>query len=99
MQRVNDRISVSGRLTLDTAREAAENLFGGKTQPVKGEHLVVDLAQVEAVDSSAVSVLLQWSRLAQKHDVQLSFVNLPANLRSLANLYDVAEVLSISEAA
>ncbi len=57
---------------------------------------MVDLAQVDAVDSSAVSVLLQWSRLSRENGVQLSFINLPPNLLSLANLYDVAEVLPIS---
>lgn len=96
MQRTGDRITVSGRLTLDTAREAAGTLFGSDRLPHKGEKITVDLQQVEAVDSAAVSVLLQWSRLAQNNDVQLSFINLPANLRSLVNLYDVAEMLSVS---
>jgi len=96
MQREGDRVTVSGRLTLDTARAAASSLFEGESRFVAGDKLVVDLAQVEAVDSSAVSVLLQWSRHARENGVQLSFVNLPPNLRSLVNLYDVAEVLSIS---
>ncbi len=96
MQREGDRVTVSGPLTLDTAREAAATLFNGGLHPVKGGRLVVDLAQIEAVDSSAVSVLLQWSRLALENGVQLSFINLPPNLLSLANLYDVAEVLPIS---
>lgn len=87
---------MSGRLTLETARSAASSLFGGELRVVAGDTLAVDLAQVEAVDSSAVSVLLQWSRQARQNGVQLSFINLPHNLRSLANLYDVAEVLSIS---
>jgi len=96
MQREGDRVTVSGRLTLDTARAAASSLFEGESRFVAGDKLVVDLAQVEAVDSSAVSVLLQSSRHARENGVQLSFVNLPPNLRSLVNLYDVAEVLSIS---
>ena len=70
-------------------------MFNGGLQIARGEKLTVDLAQVEAVDSSAVSVLLQWSRLATENDVQLSFINLPPNLRSLADLYDVADVLAI----
>lgn len=96
ISREGDRISVSGRLTLDTAKGAASILFNGGLQIAKGEKLSVDLAQVEAVDSSAVSVLLQWSRLAMENDVQLSFINLPPNLLSLAHLYDVAEVLAIA---
>ena len=96
IQREGDRITVSGRLTLDTARLAASSLFNGELRSVAGDKLVVDLARVDAVDSSAVSVLLQWSRQARENGVELSFINLPPNLRSLANLYDVAEVLSIS---
>lgn len=95
MQRDQGRIAVSGRLTLETARKAASELFDGRLNLAKGETLVVDLAQVEAVDSSAVSVLLQWSRQARDNGVQLSFTNLPPNLSSLAKLYDVAEVLPI----
>lgn len=95
IQREGDRVTVSGRLTLDTAK-AASSLFNGELRAVAGDRLVVDLAQVEAVDSSAVSLLLQWSRQARENGVQLSFVNLPPNLRSLANLYGVTEVLSIS---
>ncbi len=86
---------MSGRLTLDTAK-AASSLFNGELHAVAGDKLTVDLAQVEAVDSSAVSLLLQWSRQARENGVQLTFVDLPPNLRSLANLYGVTEVLSIS---
>ncbi|MDD5058562.1 MAG: STAS domain-containing protein [Sideroxydans sp.] len=95
MQRDGNRITVSGRLTLDTASKAANALFDGGA--LAGDDLlVVDLSKVEAVDSSAVSVLLQWSRQALEKGVQLSFVNLPPNLCSLAKLYDVAAVLPIS---
>lgn len=96
IQRDGNRLAVSGRLTLDSARHAAESLFGSGLQLAVGERLEVDLSGVEAVDSSAVSVLLQWSRLANKNGIQLSYINLPANLCSLAKLYDVAEVLPIS---
>ena len=95
ISRDGDRILVSGRVTLETATGAANALFNGGLRLLKGEKLTVDLGQVEAVDSAAVSVLLQWSRLARAYDVQLTFVNLPPNLRSLATLYDVAEVLRI----
>ncbi len=96
MQRDGNRITVSGRLTLDTASKAAGALFDSGLPQSGDDKLVVDLSGVETVDSSAVSVLLQWSRQAQEKGVQLSFVNLPPNLCSLAKLYDVAAVLPIS---
>jgi phospholipid transport system transporter-binding protein len=96
IHREGNQITVSDRLTLDNAKRAASALFDSGVPIVSGEKLVVNLSRVEAVDSSAVSVLLQWSRLAREKGVQLTFINLPPNLRSLANLYDVDEVLSIS---
>lgn len=91
-----ERIIISGPLTLDTAREMSGALFSADTQQGGQLERVVDLAQVDAVDSSAVSVLLQWSRQARDNNVKISFINLPPNLHSLAKLYDVAEVLAIS---
>ncbi len=96
IQRESDRIIISGPLTLDTAREMSGALFSMDAQQGGQQEMVVDLAQVDAVDSSAVSVLLQWSRQARDHNVKISFINLPPNLHSLAKLYDVAEVLAIS---
>lgn len=96
IQRESDRISVSGPMTLDTAREMAGALFGAGAQPNGLSSLVVDLAQVEAVDSSAVSVLLQWSRQARANNVKIAFINLPPNLQSLAKLYDLDTVLPLA---
>jgi len=81
---------VSGPLTLETARAAAQTVICPECKVS-----VVDLGAVTAVDSSALSVLMQWSRQARKHAWPLTFVNVPQNLRSLAALYDVAEMLSI----
>ena len=94
--REGDRITVSGRLTLETARAAAGALFADKATVAAGDKLTVDLSQVEAVDSSAVSVLLQWLRQARELGVQLSYANSPANLRSLIGLYGVTDVLPLS---
>lgn len=83
-------------MTLDTAREMSVALFSTDAQQGGQLERVVDLGKVDAVDSSAVSVLLQWSRQARDNNVKISFINLPPNLLSLAKLYDVAEVLAIS---
>lgn len=55
--------------------------------------VTVDLAAVTEVDSSAVSLLLQWLRAAQRDGRRIAFVNLPPNLKSLAALYSVAELI------
>ena len=59
----------------------------------------IDLAELTAVDSSAVATMLAWQRAARKSGKSLVFRNLPANLQSLVNLYDVDELLQTSPRA
>lgn len=80
---------LSGRLVMSTVPA----LYQTGLQHLAEADLVVDLAQVEAVDSAAVSMLLAWSRAAQAKQRQLRVENLPQDLLSLAHLYGVAEML------
>ena len=89
-------LQISGQLTIDTAAFVFKN--GLECVPGQRE-LVIDLAKVEDVDSAAVSLMLFWLRTAQLKKVTLSFANVPANLLSLANLYGLAETLSLSSPA
>jgi phospholipid transport system transporter-binding protein len=93
IQRAGDRLLVSGRLTMDTIGA----VFDEAMQPPEGKNWTVDLAQVEVADSAAVSLLLGWLRNAQRHGATLTFVNVPDNLRSLADLYGVADALPLSQ--
>ena len=54
----------------------------------------VDFAQVTDIDTTALSLILEWKRRAQTENKTLSFVNLPANLNSLAALYGVNELIN-----
>jgi phospholipid transport system transporter-binding protein len=53
----------------------------------------VDLTAVTEVDSSALSLLLEWRREAGRNRRAVRYLNLPANLKSLAQLYGVTELL------
>ena len=53
----------------------------------------LDLRNLEAVDSGAVSVMLAWRRAAQKAGQPLHLKNLPPNLKSLTKLYGVCDLL------
>lgn len=63
---------------------------------LKAPSLTVDLAGVTEVDSTAVSLLLEWRRAAQRERRDITFINHPANLKSLIRLYGVDELLAIS---
>jgi phospholipid transport system transporter-binding protein len=76
-------------LTFQNAKAALEQGYGA----IKAGKTVFDLASVKTADSSAVAVLLAWKRAARKAGVSLSYVNLPASLQSLADLYGVDDFL------
>ncbi len=92
--RNGNRVQVSGSLTMATVGK----LYSSGLQPQGASSLVVDLEQVEAVDSSAISLMLSWLREAQRNNVNLCFVHVPDNLSSLAKLYGVGEALPLCSA-
>jgi phospholipid transport system transporter-binding protein len=80
---------VEGPLTIENITgvfEESKRLFTARD-------VTVDLAAVTDVDSSAVSLLLQWQRAARADSRTINYVNLPRNLKSLAALYGVAELI------
>jgi phospholipid transport system transporter-binding protein len=85
------RVQVPSHLTIETVT----SLFKNGLQTSGKTPLVVDLAQVETVDSAAVSLLLAWLREAQRNSMQLCFAHVPENLLSLARLYGVADMLPL----
>ena len=76
-------------LTVETAKAVLEAgllaIQGGQTE--------IDLAELTTVDSAGVATLLAWQRTAHARKQSLHFLNLPTGLRSLAELYGVAELL------
>lgn len=89
--RDGDKLSVQGSITIANVVEVIE----------QGVHLfdqtdlIIDLAQVTEVDSSAVSMLLEWQRKKQKNNQRLYFSNMPENLKNLIQLYGVAELVPL----
>jgi phospholipid transport system transporter-binding protein len=85
----NGRWSVAGALTVDSAGDvlaASQDVELPRTG-------VVSLADVRAVDSAGVAVLLSWRRRAAAEGKTLSFVDVPASLEALAELYSVEDLL------
>lgn len=85
-----DRCALQGPVTLDNVVAVLEE--GARLMPT-AQRVVVDLAGVTEVDSAAVSLLLEWRRRAESSNRMISFVNIPKNLKSLATLYGVAELI------
>lgn len=84
-----NRFSLQGPLTMATARqllEQGDGLFN------HGD-VTVDFAAITEVDSAAVSLMLNWLREADKRKQRFVFSNLPENLKSLAAVYGVLDLI------
>lgn len=92
--RDGNRVRVAGDVTMETVSK----LYSNGLQSQGATLLVVDMAQVEAVDSSAVSLMLSWLRESRRSNINLCFTHVPDNLLSLAKLYGVAESLPLCSA-
>ena len=83
------KLSVEGSITFNNVVAVVERgiaLFNH-------DDLVIDLTRVAEVDSSAVSLLLEWQREAGRRHRRMYFANMPQNLRGLAQLYGVSELI------
>lgn len=92
-------IALSGGLTLDSVCRIQAEVAGRLGAAASGAAapgaagVVLDLADVTDIDSTAVSLLLHWQRDARAAGRTLLLRNPPANLTSLATLYGVEDFL------
>ena len=85
----DNRWILNGDVVIGTAKSiltASESL-------TINNNIVIDFEQVEDIDTTAVSLILEWKRRAIKENQTIQFVNLPANLKSLVQLYDVEDLI------
>ena len=86
---IDNQWNLNGDVVICTAKsiltESEALLIGADT--------VVDFKQVEDIDTTAVSLILEWKRRAIKENQALRFTNLPINLSSLVQLYGVEDFI------
>jgi len=86
-------LALQGALSFETVPRVLVESARYAERPDLPDRLTIDFAAITAVDSSAVALLLEWRRVAQRRGKTLVFVNLPANLLALAKLYGVTELI------
>ena len=91
-------LRLTGALSFETLPAVLEQSAQYTARPDLPDRLTIDFAAIDGVDSSAVALLLEWRREAQRLGKVLVFVNLPPNLLALANLYGVEELIQPSVA-
>ena len=82
------------QLTGDVVVGSAKAILTTSQDFVISNDTIIDFAQVADIDTTALSLILEWKRRAQIENKTLRFINLPANLSSLAAVYGVEEMIS-----
>ncbi len=82
------RLYVTGPATLANAAQLIE-----EAKAHIASVNAVDLGEVTELDSALLAVLIAWLREASAQGRALSFSRLPQDLRTLAQLYGVAQLL------
>jgi phospholipid transport system transporter-binding protein len=89
----DEALALTGALSFETIPAVLAESVAYAERPDLPNQLTIDFSGITGVDSSAVALLLEWRRQAQRRNKRLVFVNLPANLVALATLYGVAELI------
>ena len=87
------RFRIDGELTFATVTPVwrrSRRLFARASGPI-----VIDLAGVQYADSAALSLLVEWLRLARRGNLQLTFTNLPKRLVPMVHAYDLDSILPL----
>lgn len=90
VQQAGDCWNVQGDIVIGTASA----LLKASQQLAMQANTVVDFREVDNVDTAAISLILEWKRRAKRENGVLALMNMPENLKSLAALYGVSDIVS-----
>jgi phospholipid transport system transporter-binding protein len=89
IEQQDSKLIVHSAMTVETASA----LLDQSLPLLQSGDLELDLSQVTEADSSAISVMLEWLRVANSRQVRLKYSGLPPSIVSLAGLYGVLEMM------
>ncbi|MGB4811206.1 MAG: STAS domain-containing protein [Methylophilaceae bacterium] len=84
---------VSGSILVENANKI---LLKSNTLNIENKTHEVNFSKVTEVDTSAISLMLEWQRRAAASNSKVTFSHLPTNLTSLMMLYGVTEFIPLS---
>ncbi|HUL42145.1 MAG TPA: STAS domain-containing protein [Burkholderiales bacterium] len=91
--RDGNRLLVQGAVTMSNVN----SLFEAGLQQLNHELTEVDFSGLREVDSSAITMVLEWLRVSKRRNLRLSVRNMPDNMKSLASLYGVLDLIPFSD--
>ena len=88
--------AIEGELNMQTVPDVSKQLAELLGQ-LKSENLTFDLAAISRIDSAGVALLVELMQLARTDKVQLAFSNLPQQMKDIAGVSGLLDILPISE--
>jgi len=92
IRKQGDRYLIEGPVTL----AGVSALLAEGSRSFEGNRVVVDFSGVTEADSSAISLLLEWTRRMHGGNRQIFFAHLGESLVSIANLYGVEDLIPVA---
>ena len=86
----NNQLKITGAVIIDSARTLLE---AGRGYCVAND-VTLDFSGVDEVDSSALALILEYRRAAESAGKRVSVSNLPASLKTMADLYGVTDLIA-----
>jgi anti-anti-sigma factor len=89
----HDVTSISGAVTFETVAALLAELMPKVSKAQSA--MIIDMSQVDLVNSAALSLVASLVRHAKRQGKQLSFENVPARLIALSQVCGVEEILAL----
>lgn len=87
-------VSLKGKLTYNSVATIKDRV---KAMISKSEELDLRLAEVIYSDSSGIALLLEWMRFAKQHNKKINFVQMPTQMRAIAQVTGLCPILFAGE--
>jgi phospholipid transport system transporter-binding protein len=73
----------------------SQRLLAGHSDSISA--LTIDLQGVGRSDSAGIALLVEWARNAHSKNIEITFINMPAQMLALARLSGLEAVLGLSQ--
>ena len=92
----NGSYAIEGELNNQTVPDISKQLHT-LISAVEGKNITLDLALVSRSDSAGVALLIEVMQLAKSANLTLLFTNLPQQMKDIAGLSGLLDILPISK--
>lgn len=92
----NGSYAIEGELNNQTVPEISKQLLT-LIPAVEGKNITMDLALVSRSDSAGVALLVDVMQLAKSANLNLLFTNLPQQMKDIAGLSGLLDILPIDK--